>query len=159
MGWLLLHNIAYQQRIGVIGLGYVGLPLLLLAAKKGYSVLGIDLDMERIASLEKGKSYSTEISDNDLQTIFEKDLIKISTDYSQLPSCDVIVVCVPTPLSSDRKPDYSCLVRAIRDIASQLRQGQLIIVESTVAPGTTRTLVLSNLQAGGLVAGTHFFLS
>ncbi|MBS4032189.1 MAG: nucleotide sugar dehydrogenase [Clostridiales bacterium] len=152
-------NFAYQQKVAVIGLGYVGLPLLILAAHKGYSVLGIDLDKERIASLKKGKSYNPEISDNDLQTIFEKDLIKVSTDYSELPSCDVIVVCVHTPLSSDRKPDYSYLVNAVREIAFRLRQGQLIIVESTVAPGTTSTLVQSHLQTCGFVAGTHYFLS
>lgn len=156
---MLKNSYLYQQKIGVIGLGYVGLPLLLLAAYKGYSVLGIDLDEERIASLENGKSYTTEISDNELQTIFQKNVIEVSTDYSQLPSCDVIVVCVPTPLSSERKPDYSHLVSAVSEISARLRQGQIIIIESTVAPGTTDTLVLSHLQAGGLVAGTHFFLS
>lgn len=150
---------AYKQKVGIVGLGYVGLPLLLLAAFKGNSVLGIDLDKERIASLENRISYSPEISDNDLLTIFKKDLIMVSTDYSELPSCDVIVVCVPTPLSSDRKPDYSHLVSAIKEITSRLRQGQLIIVESTVAPGTTNTLVLSHLQAEGLKAGIDFFLS
>lgn len=154
-----MQNFVYQQKIGVIGLGYVGLPLLLLATYKGYSVLGIDLDKEKIASLENGKSYSPDITDNELQTIFAKGLIKVSTDYSLLPSCDVIVVCVPTPLSSDRKPDYSHLVRAVNEIADRLRQGQLIIVESTVAPGTTDTMVRPHLQSGGLKAGTDFFLS
>ncbi len=154
-----MQNISDQQKICVIGLGYVGLPLFVLAAQNNYSVLGIDLDKDKIDNLKYGKSYNQEISDYDIQTFLTKDFVTISTDYSGLSSCDVIVVCVPTPLSAKGKPDYSLLSRAVDEIALRLRQGQLVIIESTVAPGTTKNLVLSRLQAGGLSVGTDFFLS
>lgn len=157
---LLLEKILTRSVIvGVAGLGYVGLPLVILAGGKGFPVVGIDQDMERIDSLSRGESYIPDIPDKDVRVLLDKGSIQLSTDYNSLTSCDVIVVCVPTPLTADRRPDYSYIESAAGEIASILRPGQLVIVESTVAPGTTDAIILSLLQSSGLTAGTDFFLA
>jgi UDP-N-acetyl-D-glucosamine dehydrogenase len=161
-GWafLLIDRIlTHFARIGVIGLGYVGLPLAVLAGLKGYSVVGVEQDRERIDILREGLSYVPDIADGDLQHLLNNKRIELSDDYVKLSSCDVIVICVPTPLTTDGKPDYSCLVSAATRISAVLQQEQLVIVESTVAPGTTQDTILPILQDGGMTAGKDFFVS
>jgi UDP-N-acetyl-D-glucosamine dehydrogenase len=124
-GWAFLlaeRILTHFARIGVIGLGYVGLPLAVLAGLKGYSVVGIEQDRERIDSLREGMSYIPDIADRDLQHLLNNKRIEFSDDYVKLSSCDVIVICVPTPLTTDGKPDYSCLVSAATRISAVLRQ-------------------------------------
>ena len=150
---------AHTARIGVIGLGYVGLPFAILVGQRRFPVLGIDLDKERVASLKAGKSYISDIADGELNTLQCSRNFQISFDYSELPACDVIVICVPTPLVTADKPDYSLLIKAVAGIAATLRPEQLVIVESTVAPGTTAEIVLPLLESGGLRAGVDFYLA
>lgn len=152
-------KVAGPATVGVIGLGYVGLPLAVLAGSNGLPVAGVDHDRARVASLCQGKSYVSDISDRELQALSDSNLVEFSTDSNILAFCDIIVVCVPTPLSGEGKPDYSCLIRAADDIARVLRRGQLIIVESTVAPGTTESVILPRLAAGGLTAGRDYYLA
>lgn len=147
-----------DAKIGVIGLGYVGLPLALLAAEKGYTVLGVDSDSRKVASLTAGHSYISCITDIELQAGLQNNL-KIEQDYRALAACDLIVICVPTPLSNENTPDISNLVSAATGIAAILRREQLVIIESTVAPGTTDATVLPLLEAGGLKAGRDFSLA
>jgi len=157
-----LHEISHGQesaKIGVVGLGYVGLPLAILAGIKGYDVLGIDLDKKKVASLLSGSSYVSDVSDQDLQALLCTGNIRIQSEYSELLSCDVIVICVPTPLTAENKPDYSSLIGAVKGITAVLRQGQLVILESTVAPGVTESTVLPLLEAGGQIGGKDFFLA
>lgn len=145
--------------IGVIGLGYVGLPLAVLSGQHGYYVRGIDQDKGRAGSVLAGKSYITDIDDEEILSLVRQNKLQISTDYADLKSCDIIAVCVPTPLTPQYNPDYSYLESAVRGIAAALRRGQLIIVESTVAPGTTSGMILPLLEATGLRVGRDFYLS
>jgi UDP-N-acetyl-D-glucosamine dehydrogenase len=145
--------------VAVIGLGYVGLPLAVLAAKKGYRVLGIDKNREKVASLERGELYIAEVPGSELRNLTGGGLLRNVTEYTELPSYDVILVCVPTPLSDGGRPDYRHLQAAAKEIAARLRPGQLIIVESTVAPGTTASLFLPLLQERQMEAGYDFYLA
>ncbi|MBS3899322.1 MAG: nucleotide sugar dehydrogenase [Dethiobacter sp.] len=147
------------RKIGVVGLGYVGLPLAMLAGIKGCDVLGIDLNKQKVATLLSGSSYISDVPDQELQALLSAGNILIQSDYSELSDCDVIVICVPTPLTEWKKPDYSSLIGAVKGIAAVLRQGQLVILESTVAPGITETTVLPLLEAGGQIGGKDFFLA
>ncbi|MBS4008130.1 MAG: nucleotide sugar dehydrogenase [Clostridium sp.] len=157
-----MHEISCVQqsrKIGVVGLGYVGLPLAILAGIKGYDVLGIDLNKQKVATLLAGNSYISDVSDQDLQALLSAGNMRIQSDYRELSGCDVIVICVPTPLTEEKKPDYSSLIGAAKGIAAVLRQGQLVILESTVAPGITETTVLPLLEAEGQIGGKDFFLA
>jgi UDP-N-acetyl-D-glucosamine dehydrogenase len=145
--------------VGVVGLGYVGLPLVILVGQKELPVVGIDQDEKRIESIRQGKSYVSDIADYEILALLENGIITVSTDFGKLSSCAVIVVCVPTPLTAGKKPDYSCLINAACSVAAVLSPGQLVIVESTVAPGTTEGIILPILQSGGMKAGSDFFLS
>ena len=153
------NQISCHTKMAVIGLGYVGLPFAILAGQKGVSVLGIDNSEEKVANLRQGHSYIPFVPEGALRALLTKDMVQFSTDYDELGSCDVIVICVPTPLTRERRPDYSYLIRAVRKIAKVLRRGQLVVVESTVAPGTTTNLVFPLLEASGLVGGTDYFLA
>ena len=148
---------AREARIGVIGLGYVGLPLALAFAEKGFTVLGFDTDQSKVSKLECGESYIGHIS----QTLIRqaRDHFEPTHLFERLDEPDAILICVPTPLSPTRDPDLSFVTDSVRMIASRLRQGQLIILESTTYPGTTRDVVLPLLEAAGLRAGTDFFLA
>ncbi len=152
-------NITPFSRVGVIGLGYVGLPLSVLAARRGYRVLGIEQNRAKIDSLNRGESYVSGVTGRDLQVLSEKGMLAATESYEELDTCDVIVVCVPTPLNAEGLPDYQCLKAAAQEIAARLRKGQLVIVESTVAPGTTASLFLPLLEARAMLAGYDFFLA
>jgi len=145
-------------RVGIIGLGYVGLPLARAFAERGIAVLGFDVDPVKVAKLEKGQSYIGHIPDSTIRRIREQ-RFEATTSFERLDEPDVIIVCVPTPLTEAREPDLTYIVNSTRAIAERLRPGQLIVLESTTYPGTTRQVVLPLLAAGGLEPGRDFFLA
>jgi len=127
--------------IGIIGLGYVGLPLGLAFAAKGFNVLGFDLDERKIKFLEKSKSYIKHISEVKIKKVISNGKLKVTTDFSKLPKVDAIIICVPTPLDEHREPDMSYVVNTAKTVAKYLRKGQLVTLESTTYPGTTDELL------------------
>lgn len=146
-------------RIGVIGLGYVGLPLSLAARQGGFRVLGFDIDAERVAAINNGESPLKHIGGERIVRARADGRFEATADFSRLAEADAIVVCVPTPLGPHREPDLSFVVNSTKMIARTLRRHQLIVLESTTYPGTTREVVKPILEAGGLVSGRDFFLS
>jgi UDP-N-acetyl-D-glucosamine dehydrogenase len=148
-----------QARFGVIGLGYVGLPLGLTLSEVGFSVTGIDIDSNRIEAINAGHSYITDVSDRELQKATLANRFHATCDPSELVGLDAVSICVPTPLRKTKDPDMSYVISAADAIAKQLRPGQLVILESTTYPGTTEELVLPTLEAGGLKVGDDFFLA
>ena len=135
-----------DKSVGVIGLGYVGLPLAMEIAKKSSSVFGIDIDKSKIELLKSGKTSIEDINIGELKTLTENGRLEVTTDYSKISLCDIILVCVPTPLSNERVPDLEPLLAAIRSITAYLTPKTLVIIESTVATGTTRNTVLPLLE-------------
>jgi len=153
---LILRLEKRHAAVAVVGLGYVGLPLLVAAGAEGFAVIGVDADRSKVAALKAGRSPVVDVSDDDIAWIEQR---QFSTDHRLLVAADVIVVAVPTPLR-DGTPDLSLVERAMTDVGSVLRTGQLVILESTTYPGTTEELVLPILEAeSGLVAGEDFFLA
>ncbi|HXG87710.1 MAG TPA: nucleotide sugar dehydrogenase [Vicinamibacterales bacterium] len=148
-----------KARLGVIGLGYVGLPLAVEFARAGFAVVGYDVAADRVAELNAGKSYIPDVSSAHLAEVVNDGRFRASTDPEALADVDIIDICVPTPLRKTRDPDLSYVVQAVQTIASVLRKGQLIILESTTYPGTTDEVVQPALEAGGLKAGDDFYLA
>jgi UDP-N-acetyl-D-glucosamine dehydrogenase len=145
-----------EARIGVIGLGYVGLPLALGFARAGFPVSGFDLDGEKVKALSEGRSYIEDVSSAEIAEVVRAGRLDASADFGGLAGCDVINVCVPTPLTKTKDPDVSYIVRAVEDIRKRLRAGQLLILGSTTYPGTTHELFVPMLQESGLVLGRDF---
>ena len=139
--------------IGVIGLGYVGLPLGLTFAKKGFNVVGIDIDENRINNIQMGISYITDVSSTELKKVLEKRKFKATTDAALIKLLDVIIICVPTPLGRNRKPNISYIREAVSKVRENMRRGQIVILESTTYPGTTREILLPILERKGLKEG------
>jgi UDP-N-acetyl-D-glucosamine dehydrogenase len=144
--------------IGVIGLGYVGLPLAVTAARAGFAVQGFDIDPTKIVAIEAGRSYIEAVPERILADLVSTKRLQATTDFSRLAGCDVVVICVPTPLNKHREPDLSYVTRTSRSIAETLREGQLIVLESTTYPGTTDGVVRPILEETGLKSGRDFFL-
>ncbi len=147
-----------SARVAVVGLGYVGLPLAVLQGKTGFQVTGIDIDDSRVNKLREGKNYIQDVNEQDLVGLLAAGKLDVSTNFSLLRDMNVVIICVPTPLNELRQPDLSYITSATGELARNLRRGQLIILESTTFPGTTREIVLPLLEAGGLKAGSDFFL-
>jgi UDP-N-acetyl-D-glucosamine dehydrogenase len=147
---------AREARIGVIGLGYVGLPLALGFAKAGFPVVGFDLDGEKVKALAEGRSYIEDVPASEIAEQSRAGRLAATADFDALADCDVINVCVPTPLTKTKDPDVSFIVRAVEDIRKRLRPGQLLILGSTTYPGTTHELFVPMLQETGLVLGRDF---
>lgn len=145
-------------RAGVIGLGYVGLPLAMTLARSGFDVTGFDIDPGKIVALDAGKSYIEAVSNDALAAEAKAGRFCSTTDFDGLALCDVIVICVPTPLTKHRDPDLSFVETTSRAIARTLRRGQLVVLESTTYPGTTDDVVKPILEASGFKSGTDFFL-
>ncbi len=145
--------------VGVIGLGYVGLPLALVCAEKGYKVLGFDIDAKKTEKLSQGECYISHINSKRVSRVIKQKLLVATDDFSRLNEPDVIIICVPTPLTLQRDPDMSYIIQTARQIKEKLRAGQLIILESTTYPGTTEELVKDILEETGLVCGKDFFLA
>ena len=146
-------------RVGVIGLGYVGLPLAMEFARAGFTVTGIDVDATKIESIRAGKSYITDISDDDLMSLVTTGRLIVSQDYSVLSQLDTISICVPTPLSKSRAPDISHIIAVTEEIARHRRSGQLLVLESTTYPGTTEEIITPRLLDNGLEVGSDVFLA
>jgi UDP-N-acetyl-D-glucosamine dehydrogenase len=143
---------------GVIGLGYVGLPLAVAIARKSFKTVGFDIDPAKAALLNAGDSYIAATSSEELKRLVETEHFRATADMSELAGCDVIVICVPTPLTRHREPDLSYIEKTAQVIAQYLRPGQLVVLESTTYPGTTREVLKPILEATGLVAGKDFFV-
>ncbi len=143
---------------GVIGLGYVGLPLVVAIAKAGMKTIGFDVDQAKPPLLNSGRSYIDAVSSEDLASLVAAGQFIATTDMSQLALCDIIVICVPTPLTRQREPDMYYIEATCQTIAQSLRPGQLVVLESTIYPGTTNEVVRPILEAGGLKSGKDFFL-
>jgi len=149
--------------VGIVGMGYVGLPLGLAFAAKKINVLGFDLDEKKINLLNKGKGYLKHISDSKIKKAVDSGYLKATTDFSRLPEVDAILICVPTPLTKHREPDMSFVESTSKTIAKYLRKGQLVVLESTTYPGTTEELLLPMFEkAGGknkFKVGEDFYLA
>jgi UDP-N-acetyl-D-glucosamine dehydrogenase len=143
----------------VIGLGYVGLPLAMEIAAAGFKVVGIDLDRNKIADLREGKSYILDVPSATVADAVKAGRFTPTTDFSALRDVDAVSICVPTPLSKSRDPDISFILAVTEEIRKYLHKDQLIVLESTTYPGTTEELILPELEAGGLRAGSDFFLA
>ncbi|HET9370147.1 MAG TPA: nucleotide sugar dehydrogenase [Vicinamibacterales bacterium] len=146
-------------RVGVVGLGYVGLPLLVEFARAGFRATGLDLDGRKVDALRRGESYIQDVADADVSTFREAGRLHATTDPKELGDLDTINICVPTPLRKTKDPDLSYVVSAVETVAAQLRPGQLVILESTTYPGTTDEVVRPILEREGLVAGRDFHLA
>src|SRR6476619_3797487 len=145
------------MKIGVIGLGYVGLPLAVAFAEAGHEVVGLDTDTRKLESLAEGRSYIEDIPDSALEPLTAS--LKPTSRYADLASCHAVIICVPTPLSGTREPDLSYLVDAARSLSQVLQPEQLVVLESTTYPGTTRERMLPILEASGMAAGRDFHLA
>jgi UDP-N-acetyl-D-glucosamine dehydrogenase len=157
---LLLDSIrSGRVRAGVIGLGYVGLPLAVEFARAGYTTMGIDLDAAKVEAINAGRSYIDDVAGEDVSQLHAAGRLAASTDFDVLKEIDTINICVPTPLRKSKDPDLSFIVAAAEEIATRLRPGMLVILESTTYPGTTDELVLPILERSGLRAGKDFFLA
>jgi UDP-N-acetyl-D-glucosamine dehydrogenase len=144
--------------LGVVGLGYVGLPLAVEMARSGYRVLGFDITDSVVQGIARGESHIQDVTSDIVRTFVGEGLLSATTDMERLAECDAISICVPTPLSKTKDPDLSFVVSATRAVAAVLRPGQLIVLESTTYPGTTREAMLPVLEASGLEVGRDFFL-
>jgi UDP-N-acetyl-D-glucosamine dehydrogenase len=156
----LLRKIADRSAIvGVIGLGYVGLPLVRAFHDGGLAVVGFDIDRKKIDSLAKGVSYVRHLGENFVREMNASGRFTATDDFSQLGQCDAIIVCVPTPLGAHLEPDLSYIEQTTDTIAVTLRHGQVIVLESTTYPGTTREIMLPRFEAKGFACGSDFFLA
>lgn len=144
--------------IGIIGLGYVGLPLVIRFAEEGFQVLGFDVDTQKTKSINSGKSYIKHIPGDNFKTLVKKGFISATTEFKRLKHVDAIIICVPTPLNEMREPDLQYIEKTGRSVAENLKKGQVICLESTTYPGTTDEKLLPQFEKGQLKAGKDFFL-
>ncbi|MBX6325598.1 MAG: nucleotide sugar dehydrogenase [Chthoniobacterales bacterium] len=148
------------MKIAVVGLGYVGLPLAMQFARAGVTVLGLDIDAAKVASINQGRSYIKHISSETVSELVKQGRFSASTDFSQVCEVEAVLICVPTPLNRNREPDISFILDTGRTIAAHLRKGTLVVLESTTYPGTTDTDLRTVLESGsGLKAGVDFHLA
>jgi UDP-N-acetyl-D-glucosamine dehydrogenase len=148
-----------EARAGVVGLGYVGLPLAVEFARAGLTTVGIDLDRQKTGAVTQGTSYIPDVPSAEVARLVARGSLSATTDFSIVGSLDTINICVPTPLRKTKDPDMSYIVSAVEAIAAHLHPGMLVVLESTTYPGTTEELVLPMLEATGLQAGVDFFLA
>ncbi len=158
----ILARIANREaRLGIVGLGYVGLPLAVAFAQEGFTVIGVDVDPGKVSSLSHGESYIEDIPSAVLEPLVKAGLIRATTDYADLSEVDAVSICVPTPLRKTKDPDISYIVHAVDCLATHLPagEGQLIVLESTTYPGTTDEVVLPRFAQYGFEAGRDFFMA
>lgn len=148
-----------KARLGVIGLGYVGLPLAVSYAQAGFHVVGFDLDEKKVASLNRGESYIIDVDAAELKDVVDKGLLESTTDMTRIAEVDSVNICVPTPLGKTKDPDITYIQSAVGAIAPCLHDGMLVILESTTYPGTTEEVILPLLAENGAVVGKDFFLA
>ena len=156
---LLLRIEKRDAVVAVIGLGYVGLPLVELFAEQGFRVIGFDIDPTKVERLQKGESYIGHIDSSRIQHLRDTGRFEATTNFGRLGEPDAILICVPTPLGEHREPDLDPIIKTGRAIGPQLRHGQLVILESTTYPGTTRDVLRPELELSGLKAGVDYFLA
>lgn len=157
----LLDRIAAREaRVAIVGLGYVGLPLAVTFGEAGFRVIGIDIDVAKVRRINAGESYIEDVRAGRVARLVGAGRLEATSDYAVLERCDVVSICVPTPLGKTRAPDISFIVRAADTIAEYLHPGMLVLLESTTFPGTTTEIVLPRCEqaAGGLAVGSDFFL-
>ncbi|MDP8216691.1 MAG: nucleotide sugar dehydrogenase [Candidatus Kaelpia imicola] len=145
--------------ISIIGLGYVGLPLAVEFAKKGYRVCGIDIDRERVKSVNRGKSYLVDVDDKILQTLVKERSLRAGTSYSTIAKSDAVIISVPTPLRKTQEPDISYVIAAVKELKRYLKKNTIVVLESTTYPGTTEEIILPLLSGGGFKVGRDFYLA
>jgi UDP-N-acetyl-D-glucosamine dehydrogenase len=145
------------MKVGIVGLGYVGLPLAVAFAESGHDVVCFDLDTNKIESLRAGKSYIEDIDDATLAPLRER--LHPTSRHADLAACDAVIICVPTPLTSAREPDLTYLLNSASSLSQVLQPGQLVVLESTTYPGTTRERLAPILEESGMAAGTDFHLA
>jgi UDP-N-acetyl-D-glucosamine dehydrogenase len=156
-----IQNLISQKaaRVGVIGLGYVGLPLIVEFALKGFRGIGFEVDARKVEEINAGRSYIPDVPASDVASCVNADCLQATTDFSNLKSCDVIIICVPTPLRKTKDPDMSYILSAAERIQENLRRGQLIILESTTYPGTTDEVLLPMFEEKGFKLDEDFLLA
>jgi UDP-N-acetyl-D-glucosamine dehydrogenase len=145
--------------VGVIGLGYVGLPLVKTFLNAGFQVIGFDVDRNKVSSLNKARSYIKHVTGEDLKPFIREKKFETTSDFKSLSKADVIIICVPTPLDAHKNPDLSFVLNTTQVIAENLRKGQLVVLESTTYPGTTEEEMLPILESTGLKVGKDFYLA
>ena len=148
-----------KAKIGIIGLGYVGLPLAVTFAKGGYRIHGIDIDKDRVEKIKRGESYILDVPTADLQLVTKTKALAVTTDFSVIRGLDAIIICVPTPLYKTKEPDVSYIVAAVKNIKRYMKRGQIIVLESTTYPGTTEEVMLPILEEDGMKEGKDFYLA
>ena len=146
-------------KVGVIGLGYVGLPLAVEKAKAGFQVLGFDILPEKVDKINRGENYIGDVVPEELSTLSQNGHLSATGDFSRIRECDVLAICVPTPLDEFKQPDLSYVVNTAKTIASYLHKDMLVVLESTTYPGTTEEVLLPILSASGLEVGKDFYLA
>lgn len=151
--------LARTSRVGVIGLGYVGLPLAVEFAKAGLKTTAFDIDRQKVDQINRGESYIGDVAAEDVRAVTAAGFLRATVDFSELASVDTVDICVPTPLRKTGDPDLSYVVSVVDEIAKHLRAGQLVILESTTYPGTVEEVVRPKLEADGLRAGADFYLA
>lgn len=146
-------------RIGVVGLGYVGLPLAVEKAKAGFKTIGFDVQESKVDLVNSGENYIGDVVDSDLKHLVEDGILSATSDFSFVKDVDFIAICVPTPLDEHQQPDVSCVRSSTEDIAKYLSPGTMVVLESTTYPGTTEELIRPILEEGsGLKCGEDFYL-
>lgn len=155
----LLEKITDRKIVaGVIGLGYVGLPLAVKIAKAGFKTIGFDIKKEKAGSINQGRNYIGDVADSDLKVLVENGMLAATTDFDEIDKVDFVAICVPTPLDAHRQPDISYVELSVKSIAEHLHKGMMVVLESTSYPGTTEELVKPILEASGLECGKDFYL-
>src|SRR5690606_34268427 len=148
-----------ELTIGILGLGYVGLPLALAALKSGFKVIGFDMDGRRAEQISRGECEIRHIDTTAIREALARGIFRATSEFDALGTPDAILIAVPTPLNRNREPDLTFVENSTREIAKRLRPGQLIVLESTTWPGTTAEIMKPILEAGGLVCGKDFYLA
>ena len=143
---------------GVVGLGYVGLPLAVEIAKAGFKTVGIDVKHQNTDWINQGHNYIGDVSDSDLKKLVEKGMLAATTDFSEMDKMDFVAICVPTPLDAYRQPDMSYVKAAAGSIAAHLHRGMIVVLESSTYPGTTEEVLKPILESSGLKCGKDFYL-
>jgi UDP-N-acetyl-D-glucosamine dehydrogenase len=148
-----------SAKISIVGLGYVGLPLAVEAAKAGFKVLGVENNKDRCEQVNQGRNYIKDVRDTELEELVKNGMIKATTGFETVKECDIVVICVPTPLNKNKEPDVSYIVNSTNEICKHFAPGKLVILESTTYPGTTEEIIMTRLEKLGLKVGKDFLLA
>lgn len=148
-----------KAKVGVVGLGYVGLPLAVLNAKTGFPVIGFDAVAGKVERVNKGENYISDVVDAELRQVVEEKRFRATTDFSELGQCDVVLICVPTPLTRNKEPDISAILSVLGHLTQHAHPGMLVVLESTTYPGTTEEVIMPALVSKGLIVGKDLFIA